>query len=75
MDALTTMRETKIRFGRRFWEIIQEEAANDGCSASQFVREAAIARAFYARYLRGEDRAGEIYDRLIQVLREEGLRD
>ena len=49
------MHETKIRFGLRAWELIQEEARHDGVSASQFVREAAIALAVHLRTKRGED--------------------
>lgn len=65
------MTEAKIRFGRRAWEIIREEARLDGISASQFVREAAIARAFYMRYQRGELRSGQGFDSVIECLRGE----
>lgn len=65
------MRETKIRFGVRAWELIQEEATRDGVSASQFVREAALARTFYLRAQRGETVAGEEFEDFIRRLREE----
>lgn len=65
------MRETKIRFGARAWDLIQQEARNDGVSASQFVREAALARALYARHLRGELADGAQFDELIARLRSE----
>lgn len=65
------MRETKIRFGLRAWEIIQEEADADGVSASQFVREAALARAFYMRYKRGELEAGAKFEEFIAQIRGE----
>lgn len=69
--AVAGMRETKIRFGVRAWEIIQEEADLDGVSASQFVREAALARAIYMRYKRGEVEPGQKFDELVAQLRGE----
>lgn len=65
------MRETKIRFGERAWKIIQEEAILDGVSASQFVRESALARAVYLRSLRGEALGGNGLQDIIRQLREE----
>lgn len=65
------MRETKIRFGLRAWKLIQEEARADGVSASQFVRESAIARAVYLRTKRGPTPAGDALDKIIKRLREE----
>ena len=43
-----------IRFGDSTWEDIQQEAHREGVSASQFVREAAVARVWMLRGLRGE---------------------
>ena len=68
--ALGVMRETKIRFGNRAWELIQEEAEIDGVSASQFVREAAVARAIFMKNRRGDTEAGETIIHLIEALRE-----
>lgn len=65
------MRETKIRFGARAWELIQEEARADGVSASQFVRESAIARAAYLRTKRGETPMADAMEEIVEKLREE----
>lgn len=69
------MRETKIRFGQRAWALIQEEASLDGVSASQFVREAAIARAVYIRAEREPMPVGEAVNDIIQQLRAEEQSD
>lgn len=50
--------------------MIQEEAHHDGVSASQFVREAALARALYARSQRSDNAAGEAFEEIIRQLRE-----
>jgi hypothetical protein len=62
------MRETKIRFGEEAWRLIQEEAARDGVSGSQFVREAATAWAIYLRAGRTSDPQARIRD-IIEALR------
>lgn len=62
------MRETKIRFGVRAWQLIQEEARHDGVSASQFVRESAIVRATYLRTLRGDTEIGEALQEIVKSL-------
>lgn len=38
-----------MRFGESAWKLIQEEAEREGISATQYVREAAIARALLDR--------------------------
>ena len=43
------MRTVTLRFGQRLWELVIEEAEHDGISTSAFIREAALARAIYAR--------------------------
>jgi uncharacterized protein (DUF1778 family) len=53
------MKNVTLRFGGRVWELIQEEAAIDGISASQFVREAALARAIHAQARRDPKRLWE----------------
>lgn len=53
------MRNVTLRFGGRVWELIQEEAAIDGISASQYVREAALARAIHAQAKRDPKRLWE----------------
>lgn len=43
-----------IRFGVRQWDLIKREAEHEQVDASQFVRDAAFARALIASYRRGE---------------------
>lgn len=50
----TSMRIQSIRFSETMWQEIQAEATLEGVSASQFVREAAFARMWFARGRRGE---------------------
>jgi hypothetical protein len=52
----TQMRVTTIRFGRTAWERIQQAAHDEGVSASQYVREAALMRAFMQDYRAGTER-------------------
>jgi uncharacterized protein (DUF1778 family) len=68
---MAEMRETKIRFGQRAWNLIQSEARADGVSASQFVREAAVARAVLARHERGETTTNDWINEIIRMLRED----
>lgn len=65
------MHDIKVRFTRRSWELIREEAAVDGVSASQFIREAALARTVYMRTRRGEIEAGEIQGEIVRLMRVE----
>jgi hypothetical protein len=48
------MKVTTIRFGEDLWEAVSAEARNAGVSTSQFIREAALARAASAAGARGE---------------------
>jgi hypothetical protein len=48
------MKVTTVRFSQDLWETVSHEAAIAGVSASQFVREAALARAAAAAGARGE---------------------
>lgn len=63
--AKAAMKVTAIRFGQDLWRLLEGEAARVGVSVSQYVREAALARAAAAAKARGEDpldllaRAGE----------------
>lgn len=43
-----------IRFSPRTHSVIKHEAEREGVTITQFVREAALARAYYAKGLRGE---------------------
>ena len=49
------MRVSAIRFGADLWRVLETEAARVGVSVSQYVREAALARASAAAAARGED--------------------
>ena len=49
------MRQTNIRFGRDLWALLQDEAAFVGVSVSQYIREAALARATAAAVARGQE--------------------
>jgi hypothetical protein len=48
------MKVTTVRFSDDLWDAIAREAALSGVSASQFIREAALARAAAAAGARGE---------------------
>ena len=43
------MHVTTIRFGDELWEVVSEEAARQGVSVAQYVREATVSRIAYAR--------------------------
>lgn len=42
------MKTTTLRFGSDLWALLEHEAAEAGVSVSQYVREAALARAAFA---------------------------
>jgi hypothetical protein len=42
------MKVTTVRFGEDLWGLLESEAANSGVSVSQYIREAALARAAFA---------------------------
>lgn len=44
MATHTGMRVQSVRFTESAWQVIRDEAGRQGISASQYVREAAIAR-------------------------------
>jgi hypothetical protein len=48
------MKITTLRFGRDLWRLLESEAALVGTSVSQYIREAALARAAAAAARRGE---------------------
>lgn len=48
------MKVTTVRFSQDLWDVIAMEAAMSGVSASEFIREAALARAAAAAGARGE---------------------
>lgn len=52
------MRVTSLRMGDDLWRLLEAEATRVGVSVSQYVREAALARACAAMGARGEDPLG-----------------
>jgi hypothetical protein len=48
------MKVTTVRFGSDLWELLESEAERVGVSVSQYLREAALARAAAAAAARGE---------------------
>jgi hypothetical protein len=48
------MKVTTVRFGRDLWRLLESEANLVGTSVSQYIREAALARAAAAASLRGD---------------------
>jgi GAF domain-containing protein len=51
------MRATTVRFGEDLWAMLEQEAAQSGLSAAQFVREATILRLAMLAGMRGDDAA------------------
>jgi hypothetical protein len=49
------MRVTTVRFGAELWALLEEVAARDGTSVSQYIREAALARAAFTAGSGGVD--------------------
>jgi hypothetical protein len=54
-NGKVAMRVTAIRIGPDVWRVLDAEAARAGVSVSQYMREAALARAAAAAAARGED--------------------
>jgi hypothetical protein len=54
------MRIQSVRFSEAVWAEIQAEARLEGISASQFVRESAVARMYFARAQRGDEAAQQL---------------
>jgi hypothetical protein len=48
------MRATTVRFSEALWTLVEQEAARDGVSAAQYVRDAAVLRTAYAMGRRGD---------------------
>jgi len=51
------VRSTTVRFGEELWALLEREAARDGLSAAQYVRDAAVLRLAFAMAERGDARA------------------
>jgi GAF domain-containing protein len=48
------MRATTVRFGDALWRLLEREAAREGVSSAQFIRDATILRVAYAMGQRGD---------------------
>src|SRR4051812_29692981 len=48
------MRATTVRFGDALWALLEHEAAREGVSSAQFIRDATILRVAYAMGQRGD---------------------
>jgi len=48
------MRATTIRFTPELWELLEREAAREGVSVAQYVRDAALFRIAYTAGARGD---------------------
>jgi hypothetical protein len=62
----SAMKVTTLRFGADLWRVLETEAARAGVSTSQYIREAALARAAAAAAARGHGP----YELLAGALRE-----
>jgi GAF domain-containing protein len=51
------MRSTTVRFGEDLWALLEREAAREGSSAAQYVRDAAVMRLAFAAAREGDPRA------------------
>src|SRR3954454_18729574 len=58
------MRATTVRFDEALWSLVEREAAHEGVSAAQYVRDAAVMRAAYAMGRRGDAEFEEAIDRV-----------
>jgi hypothetical protein len=65
------MKVTTVRFGTDLWRLLEAEAANAGVSTSQYIREAALARAVAAAAARGEGPFGLLAGAVREVTRDE----
>lgn len=58
------MRATTVRFTEDLWDLLEAEAAAEGASAAQFVREATIMRIAFTMGRRGDERLERTLERL-----------
>jgi hypothetical protein len=70
-SARTAMKVTTVRFGADLWQFVEAEAAHAGVSASQYIREAALARAAAAAAARGDGPFELLAGALREVARDE----
>ncbi len=65
------MKVTTVRFGADLWRLLEAEAADAGTSVSQYIREAALARAAAAAAARGHGPFELLAGALREVMRDE----
>lgn len=63
-DAPMAMHATTVRFTDDLWELLEGEAARQGVSVAQFVRDAALFRVATVMARRGEEGADDMLERL-----------
>src|SRR3712207_9349846 len=52
--GVMAMRATTVRFSEDLWRLLEEEAAREGVSAAQYVRDATVMRVGYTMGRRGD---------------------
>ncbi|HYB25071.1 MAG TPA: hypothetical protein VEF89_00500 [Solirubrobacteraceae bacterium] len=67
----TAMKVTTVRFGTDLWRLLEDEAEYAGVSVSQYIREAALARAAAAAAARGRGPFELLAGALREVRRDE----
>lgn len=67
------MKQRRINFSDDAWQLVQQEAAEAGVSAGQFVREAAIGYAIWKLAKRGGNEFSEELERIVAQLRSQSL--
>lgn len=73
--GLAGMRQRRVMFSDAAWDLIQREARDQGISASQLVREAALAHAIWMSAQRGGDSSTQQVEAIIQQLRDDQSSD
>jgi hypothetical protein len=68
------MRATTVRFGEDLWAMLEQEAAQSGLSAAQFVREATILRLAMLAGMRGDDAARTTLGTIAEQAKTSGAR-
>jgi hypothetical protein len=67
MSTKPGMKVTTVRFGADLWQLLEQEAERAGVSVSQYVREAALARAAASAGARGTVPFGSLADAAREV--------
>ncbi len=61
------LKPTTIRFATRAYDLLQQEADEQGVSLAQYVREAALLRLVIDRHDRGDSGADDLLDHIRQM--------